>query len=162
MTISSWITHKFYCYFTAQGHGAKGENEYKFILEFLEPVKPEVLIIWFGINKIIKVAGKYFKQCLNDSTFWMRSRLTINPLSVKWTSRSRSSRSAGGTVWLCRRRSLCFWLRTSTAGWTSPMQRWSFRLRSEPDRETDSKMLSTVEKAVDCRLELWYAKANDL
>lgn len=45
----------FYCCFTAQGHGAKGENEYKFSLEFLEPVKPEVLIIWFGISKINKL-----------------------------------------------------------------------------------------------------------
>uniref|UniRef100_A0A8C9WDT4 Very-long-chain (3R)-3-hydroxyacyl-CoA dehydratase n=2 Tax=Scleropages formosus TaxID=113540 RepID=A0A8C9WDT4_SCLFO len=28
--------------FRAQGHGAKGDNEYEFSLEFLEPVKPEV------------------------------------------------------------------------------------------------------------------------
>ncbi|TWW67682.1 very-long-chain (3R)-3-hydroxyacyl-CoA dehydratase-like [Takifugu flavidus] len=28
--------------FSAQGHGAKGENEYRFSLEFLEPVKPEL------------------------------------------------------------------------------------------------------------------------
>lgn len=26
----------------AQGHGAKGQNEYGFSLEFLSPVKPEV------------------------------------------------------------------------------------------------------------------------
>ncbi|KAJ8252270.1 hypothetical protein COCON_G00215820 [Conger conger] len=29
-------------HFRAQGHGAKGDNEYEFSLEFLEPVKPEV------------------------------------------------------------------------------------------------------------------------
>ncbi|KAJ8248726.1 hypothetical protein GJAV_G00227080 [Gymnothorax javanicus] len=29
-------------YFRAQGHGAKGDNDYEFSLEFLEPVKPEV------------------------------------------------------------------------------------------------------------------------
>uniref|UniRef100_A0A1A7Y416 Very-long-chain (3R)-3-hydroxyacyl-CoA dehydratase n=1 Tax=Iconisemion striatum TaxID=60296 RepID=A0A1A7Y416_9TELE len=28
--------------FRAQGHGAKGENQYKFSLEFLEPVRPEI------------------------------------------------------------------------------------------------------------------------
>ncbi|XP_035855116.1 very-long-chain (3R)-3-hydroxyacyl-CoA dehydratase-like isoform X1 [Sander lucioperca] len=28
--------------FRAQGHGAKGDNEYKFSLEFLEPVSPEI------------------------------------------------------------------------------------------------------------------------
>ncbi|RVE71815.1 hypothetical protein OJAV_G00055410 [Oryzias javanicus] len=28
--------------FRAQGHGAKGQNEYEFSLEFLFPVKPEV------------------------------------------------------------------------------------------------------------------------
>ncbi|TNN53170.1 Very-long-chain (3R)-3-hydroxyacyl-CoA dehydratase [Liparis tanakae] len=28
--------------FRAQGHGAKGDNEYKFSLEFLEPVRPEI------------------------------------------------------------------------------------------------------------------------
>lgn len=28
--------------FRAQGHGAKGDNEYEFILEFLEPVRPEI------------------------------------------------------------------------------------------------------------------------
>lgn len=28
----------------AQGHGAKGQNEYEFSLEFLSPVKPEVCI----------------------------------------------------------------------------------------------------------------------
>uniref|UniRef100_A0A3Q2CG72 Very-long-chain (3R)-3-hydroxyacyl-CoA dehydratase n=1 Tax=Cyprinodon variegatus TaxID=28743 RepID=A0A3Q2CG72_CYPVA len=28
--------------FTAQGHGAKGDNQYEFSLEFLEPVKPEI------------------------------------------------------------------------------------------------------------------------
>ena len=27
---------------TAQGHGAKGDNEYQFTLEFLEPVLPKV------------------------------------------------------------------------------------------------------------------------
>lgn len=31
----------------AQGHGAKGDNEYKFSLEFLEPVRPEVLLFLF-------------------------------------------------------------------------------------------------------------------
>ncbi|XP_068168526.1 very-long-chain (3R)-3-hydroxyacyl-CoA dehydratase-like [Antennarius striatus] len=29
--------------FRARGHGAKGENEYEFSLEFLEPVRPEIL-----------------------------------------------------------------------------------------------------------------------
>lgn len=46
----SFLLHKiikFYCWFAAQGHGAKGENEYRFSLEFLEPVKPEVLILGF-------------------------------------------------------------------------------------------------------------------
>lgn len=31
----------FLCW-TAQGHGAKGDNDYEFSLDFLEPVKPEV------------------------------------------------------------------------------------------------------------------------
>ncbi|KAM7003149.1 very-long-chain (3R)-3-hydroxyacyl-CoA dehydratase [Tautogolabrus adspersus] len=30
-------------HFRAQGHGAKGQNEYEFSLEFLSPVKPEVI-----------------------------------------------------------------------------------------------------------------------
>lgn len=30
----------------ARGHGAKGQNEYEFSLEFLSPVKPEVCIHW--------------------------------------------------------------------------------------------------------------------
>lgn len=89
-----------------------------------------------------------------DGSFATLSRLSINPLSAKWTSRSRSSRSAGGTVWRCRRRSLCFWLRTSTAGWTSPTQRWSFRPRSEPDRETDSNPFGAGAVAPGCKRPL--------
>lgn len=46
----NFFRHKFSCRFTARGHGAKGENQYEFSLEFLEPVKPEVWIIWFGIK----------------------------------------------------------------------------------------------------------------
>ena len=34
------------CVCLAQGHGAKGQNEYEFSLEFLSPVKPEVCIHW--------------------------------------------------------------------------------------------------------------------
>lgn len=36
----------FFCSFRGQGHGAKGENEYEFSLEFLKPVKPEVTAIF--------------------------------------------------------------------------------------------------------------------
>uniref|UniRef100_A0A8C1X4L6 Very-long-chain (3R)-3-hydroxyacyl-CoA dehydratase n=2 Tax=Cyprinus carpio TaxID=7962 RepID=A0A8C1X4L6_CYPCA len=35
-------------HFKGQGHGAKGENEYEFSLEFLKPVKPEHLCKMFG------------------------------------------------------------------------------------------------------------------
>lgn len=39
---------------TAQGHGAKGVNEYKFSLEFLEPVRPEVLIFYPCTSMMLK------------------------------------------------------------------------------------------------------------
>lgn len=48
----SWMLFLFSCVsfiysalFLGEGHGAKGENEYEFSLEFLKPVKPEVTAI---------------------------------------------------------------------------------------------------------------------
>lgn len=41
------VTSFFYISCIAQGHGAKGQNEYEFGLEFLFPVKPEVHISSF-------------------------------------------------------------------------------------------------------------------
>lgn len=40
MQLSFEVSHFFFV--PGQGHGAKGENEYEFSLEFLKPVKPEV------------------------------------------------------------------------------------------------------------------------
>lgn len=95
-----------------------------------------------GMNILIKNVVKNPERCIFSVIL---SRLPINPLSVRWTSRSRSSRSTGGTVWPCRRRSLCSWPLTSTAGWTSLTQRWSFRPRSEPDRETGRAVVSRLQ-----------------
>lgn len=64
---------------TAQGRGAKGENEYKFSLEFLEPVKPEV--------PIGGAAGKYLRPHPSDGFLsngvQVRHRSTQRQVDIK-------------------------------------------------------------------------------
>lgn len=84
-----------FCSFWGQGHGAKGENEYEFSLEFLKPVKPEVTSIR-NCNKMCKAFGCTMK-CSAFAMFCLFMlephedvcvhRWSTNPPSGRWISR---------------------------------------------------------------------------
>lgn len=67
------IKPTFLCW-TAQGHGAKGDHDYEFSLDFLEPVKPEVFYYFlFQKCSFFFISDKYltlFSVSKTNILFW--------------------------------------------------------------------------------------------
>lgn len=68
------------CFWTALGHGAKGDNEYKFSLEFLEPVRPEVLIFLQLLLCVLSISFSLSWMWAHD---WLWELNTINPKTLR-------------------------------------------------------------------------------
>uniref|UniRef100_A0A3Q2CFV2 Very-long-chain (3R)-3-hydroxyacyl-CoA dehydratase n=1 Tax=Cyprinodon variegatus TaxID=28743 RepID=A0A3Q2CFV2_CYPVA len=74
--------------FRAQGHGAKGDNQYEFSLEFLEPVKPEVLILFSTQRQVDIRIKKREVRWWERLTLQERKPLFLAPDFDRWLDES--------------------------------------------------------------------------